>query len=67
MATHHSLKKSTESIPDYIRHLEKAYQIAYGKDNLTPATRETLPYGQLYGGLCYDLMQSPAVWYTELP
>ena len=57
----HSIQRSGESVPDYIRRLEKTYQIAYGKDDLNSATRDTLLYGQLYKGLSYDLMQSPAV------
>ena len=57
----HSIQRSGESVPDYIRCLEKTYQIAYGKDNLNSATRDALLYGQLYEGLSYDLMQSPAV------
>ena len=57
----HSIQRSCESVPDYIRRLEKTYQIAYGKDDLNSATRDALLYGQLYEGLSYDLMQSPAV------
>ena len=57
----HSLQRSSESVPDFIRRLEKTYQIAYGKDDLNTATRCALLYSQLYEGLCYDLMQSPAV------
>ena len=57
----HSRQKSSESVADFIRRLEKTYQIAYGKDDLNASTRHALLYGQLYEGLCYDLMQSPAV------
>ena len=57
----HSLQKSGENVPDFIRRLEKTFQIAYGKDDLNPTTRDTLLYGQLYEGLTYDVMQSPAV------
>ena len=47
----HSIQRSGESVPDYIRHLEKTYQIAYGKDDLNSATQDALLYGQLYEGL----------------
>ena len=57
----HSLQRSGEGVPDFIRRLEKTFQIAYGKDDLNRTTRDTLLYGQLYEGLSYDLMQSPAV------
>ena len=57
----HSLQKSSESVSDFIRRLEKIFQIAYGKDDLNHATRDALLYGQLYEGLTYELMQSPAV------
>ena len=46
---------------DFIRRLEKKYQIAYGRDNLNTATRDALLYGQLYKGLRYEIMLSPAV------
>ena len=57
----HSLQRDGEVISDFIRRLEKTYQIAYGKDDLNAATWDALLYGQLYEGLCYDVMLSPAV------
>ena len=57
----HSLQKNGETVSDFICRLEKTYQIAYGKDDLNAATRDALLYGQLYEGLCYDVMLSPAV------
>ena len=57
----HAMQRTGESVSDFIRRLEKTFQIAYGKDNLNAATRDTLLYGQLYEGLCYDIMLSPAV------
>lgn len=50
----HSLQKSSEC-------LRLHPKIAYGKDNLNHATRDTLLYSHLYEGLTYDFMQSPAV------
>ena len=57
----HSLQKSGENVPDFIWRLEKTFQIAYGKDDRNLTTRDMLLYGQLYEGLGYDKMQSPAV------
>ena len=57
----HSLQKIDEPVSDFIRRLEKTYQIAYGKDDLDTMTRDALLYGQLYEGLCYNIMLSPAV------
>ena len=57
----HSHQKSDESVSDFICRIEKSYQVAYGKDDLNPATRDALLCGQLYEGLIYDLMQSPVV------
>ena len=57
----HSVQRSGEPVTDFIRRLEKTYQIAYGKDNMNVETRDALLYGQLYEGLRYDIMLSPAV------
>ena len=57
----HTLQRSSESVSDFIRRLEKTFQIAYGQDNLSTATREALLYGQLYEGLSYEIMLCPAV------
>ena len=54
----HSAQKSGECVPDFIRKLEKTYQIANGKDDLSQDTRDALLYSQLYEGQCYDLMHS---------
>ena len=57
----HSLQKSGESVSDFIRRLEKKYQIAYGRDDLNAATPDALLYGQLHEGLRYEIMLSPVV------
>ena len=57
----HSLQKSGECVSDFIRRLEKKYQIAYSRDDLNTATRDALLCGQLYEGLRYEIMLSPAV------
>ena len=57
----HSIQRSGESVADYLRRLEKAYQLAYGKDSLSSDVRDALLYGQLYDGLRYSLMRGPSV------
>ena len=57
----HSLQRDGESVSDFIRRLEKKYQVAYGRDDLNSATRDALLYGQLYEGLRYDIMLSTSV------
>ena len=57
----HTLQKVGETVPDFIRRVEKIFQIAYGKDDLNRVTRDTLLYGQVYEGLSFELMRSPAV------
>ena len=47
----YSIQRQGESVADFIRRLEKAYQLAYGKDSLNPAVRDALLYGQMYDGL----------------
>ena len=66
----HASQANGESVADFIRRLEKSFRIAYGRDKLSTETRDTLLYGQLQEGLCYDLVRAPAVsgsqTYTEL-
>ena len=52
---------SSEGVSDFIRRLEKTFLVAYGRDDWNTATRDVLLYGQLYEGLRYDIMLSPAV------
>ena len=60
----HSLQKSGESVADYIRHIE---QVAYSKDDLNTATRNTLLYGKLYEGLHNDDAAFSCLLCTNLP
>ena len=38
----HSLQRSNESVADFVRCLEKTFQVAYRRDNLSAATRDAL-------------------------
>ena len=46
---------------DLLRWLEHIYQTAFGRENLSPKTRDMLLYGQLQEDLSYSLMESPSV------
>ena len=46
-----SAQLESESVADFIRRLEKTYQIVYGRDRLKPEMRDTRLYGQLQEGL----------------
>ena len=64
MAMHefrHSVQRTGEGVQDYIRRLGKTYRVAYGQDDLIPTIQDALLYRQLYEGLYYELVQSPAV------
>ncbi len=57
----HASQAEGESVADYIRRIERLFQLAYGGDSLTCETRDTMLHGQLHGGLRYDVVKSPAV------
>ena len=54
----HAMQEGSESVADFVRRLERLFQIAYG---LSVQTRDTLLYSQLQEGLRYSLIKSPAV------
>jgi len=57
----HASQKSSEAVSDFIQRLEKLFQTAFGRENLSTETRDMLLYGQLQEGLSYTLMESPSV------
>ena len=57
----HLSQADTESVANYIRRLERTFRVAYGRDNMSKETRETLLHSQLQEGLYYELMKAPAV------
>ena len=57
----HVCQKENETVTDYIRRLERCYQLAYGRDKLTAETKEAILFGQLQAGLSYQIVKSPAV------
>ena len=57
----HACQQDNEMVTDYIRQLERCYQLAYGKDKLSSETKEAILFGQLQAGLIYQIVKSPAV------
>ena len=57
----HSVQRDSESVADFLRRLERNFQLAYGRDDLKPETRETMLYSQLHEGLLLSLLKSPSV------
>ena len=57
----HAVQRETESVADYLRRLERHFQLAYGKDDLRSETKETMLYSQLQEGLLLSLVRSPSV------
>lgn len=57
----HACQNENEIVADYIRTLERCYQLAYGRDKLTAGTKEAILFGQLQAGLSYHLLKCPAV------
>ena len=63
-------QQAGETVSEFISRLEKTFRKAYGHENITADTRNTLLYGQLHEGLRYNLLKAPAVSgasnYTQL-
>ncbi len=57
----HANQTESEPVADYVRRIERLFQLAYGRDSLSAETRDTMLQSQLQGGLRYDIMRSPAV------
>ena len=51
----------TVGVGDFIRCLERTFQLAYDQDGMLPETRDALLYGQLQEGLRDNLMEGPAI------
>ena len=57
----HTVQEEAEKVTDYIRRLERAFQVAYGRDKMSQETRETILHGQMQEGLRLELLRSPSV------
>ena len=57
----HTMQGTKESVASYIRRLERAFRVAYGRDGMATETRDAFLYGQLHEGLQYEIMSGSAV------
>ena len=57
----HTRQGEVETVADFVRRLERAFQIAYGSDKMGQETREVILHGQMQDGLRLQLMRSPSV------
>ena len=57
----HTFQRDAESVGDFIRRLERTFQLAYGRDKISSDTRSTLLHSQLQEGLWYCILQTPTV------
>ena len=48
---------SQKPVSDFMQKLEKLFQTAFGRENLSAETRDMLFYAQLQEGLSYTLME----------
>lgn len=56
----HTMQEENEPVSTFIQRLERAFVVAYGRDDLSEETKQTMLHGQLQEGLRYHLMRSPA-------
>ena len=58
----HITQRESESVSDFIRRLERTFQLAFGHDPMSTETRDVLLYGKLQDGLRLDLVsKAPAI------
>ena len=57
----HTVQSHKESVSDFICRLEQVFRRAYGKEQISTETRDTLLRGQLQEGLSDVLIRAPAV------
>lgn len=57
----HTAQNDDERVADFIRRLERTFNVAYGREGMSTETRDTLLHGQLQDGLKHELMKAAAV------
>ncbi len=57
----HTSQADDEKVADFIRRLERTFNVAYGREGMSTETRDTLLHGQLQDGLKHELMRAAAV------
>ena len=63
----HTVQRESEAVGDFVRRLERTFQIAYGRDPMSAKTRNTLLHSQLQEGLRYEILKAPAVYQAHSP
>ena len=53
----HMSQGTTESVADFVRRLERTFNVAYGRDHMSLETRETFLHSQLQEGLRYGCVR----------
>ena len=56
----HACQKDNEMVTDYIRQLERCYQLAYSGDKLSSEMKEAILFGELQAGSTYQIVKKPA-------
>ena len=57
----HTSQGDEGKVADFIRCLERTFNVAYGREGMSSETRATLLHGQLQDGLKHELRRAPAV------
>ena len=57
----HTTQGEAERVADFIRRLERTFNVAYGWEGMFTEIRDALLHGQLQDALKHELMQAPAV------
>jgi hypothetical protein len=57
----HCRQRPGELVADFIRRVERTFQVAYGRDTMSRETKDALQHGQLQEGLLQEILQGPAV------
>ena len=55
----HTVQQEGEAVSEFICRIERTFQIAYGRDDMSKETKETLLHGQVQEGLRDEIMRSP--------
>ena len=57
----HTIQGEAHPVADFIRRLERTFQVAYERDSMSTESRDTLLHGQLQESLKCDVMRAPSV------
>lgn len=57
----HTSQADEEKVADFIRRLERTFNVAYGREGMSVETHDTLLHGQFQDGLKHELKRAAAV------